>query len=332
MNLLETRYPPPHGPLLLPLDSPLTAAAAVALEAGCRPAALLARRAAAAWIAHGGERILPPPRVRWTPPMPAAEWVALMERMREVVGACDAVAVWERRQAERGGLGLLLGDRRGPRAFVKLRPDPSPGLETERQVLRGAAFDAPYSFHRPALLGWGGDGAWSWIALGVIPPFHQVAADAHLERVAADVASLLRRLPRPAATPPHWAPMHGDLTPWNLRQDRDGRLWLYDWERASWGPPGADLVLYHTTAAAVHAGRRARARAAVAAWPEAAAWWARRFLARPVSTRGERRLQAALLSAVGPDAVAAARRDADGGGVADWEEDYAATNRPGSPR
>ncbi|HET7234496.1 MAG TPA: hypothetical protein VFJ16_31075, partial [Longimicrobium sp.] len=284
MPLELTRYPPPHGPLLLPVRSPATAAAAVALEAGCRPAALLARRAAAAWIAHGGARVLPPRVVSWTPPMPAEAWAALLARLREVAGAFDAVAVWERRQPGRGGVGLLLGGARGPRAFVKLRPAPAPGLEMEARVLRAAATAAPRAFRLPALLGAGGDGAWRWIALEVIPPFHRVPRRPPIGRVAAGVAALLRHFPA-AGAPPHWAPMHGDLTPWNLREDAAGRLWLYDWERAGWGPPGADAVLYHATAAAVRAGPAPDARAAAARWPEAAAWWARRFLARPASTR-----------------------------------------------
>ena len=41
------------------------------------------------------------------------------------------------------------------------------------------------------------------------------------------------------------APMHGDLTPWNLRLMGE-RIFLYDWESAGWGPPGADLLWYDT--------------------------------------------------------------------------------------
>jgi aminoglycoside phosphotransferase (APT) family kinase protein len=41
--------------------------------------------------------------------------------------------------------------------------------------------------------------------------------------------------------------MHGDLTPWNLRQRTDGTLFLIDWEDAGWAPPGADEVYYWAT-------------------------------------------------------------------------------------
>ena len=45
--------------------------------------------------------------------------------------------------------------------------------------------------------------------------------------------------------------MHGDLTPWNLRQTKTGLVYLLDWEEIGWGPPGSDEVLYTATAAAV---------------------------------------------------------------------------------
>ena len=63
----------------------------------------------------------------------------------------------------------------------------------------------------------------------------------------------LRRTPpghwRPRLTgipeiPSHWQPIHGDLVPWNLREDNEGQLWLLDWEDAGWGPPLADYVRY----------------------------------------------------------------------------------------
>jgi len=57
------------------------------------------------------------------------------------------------------------------------------------------------------------------------------------------------------AVDPSWRPMHGDLSPWNLRRRRG--LFLVDWEDAGWGPPGADEV-YFEAAATVVCGRAAR--------------------------------------------------------------------------
>ncbi|MEO6821926.1 MAG: phosphotransferase, partial [Candidatus Nanopelagicales bacterium] len=53
-------------------------------------------------------------------------------------------------------------------------------------------------------------------------------------------------LPRTSRVPDHWRPMHGDLSPWNLRRGRDGSF-LIDWEDATWGPPRADRVYFSIT-------------------------------------------------------------------------------------
>lgn len=73
------------------------------------------------------------------------------------------------------------------------------------------------------------------------------------------------------------SPMHGDLTPWNLRVDRRGRGVLFDWEHAGYGPVDADLVRYLSVApggderfAELPAWRRERAAEAVTYWREIA--------------------------------------------------------------
>ena len=299
-----TRFPPLGGSLLLPTDGRETAAAAVALEASRYPRALRARDAATRWILRAGTGTLPGRRVRWAPPLPRDEWEALLAGVREAVGLFTSVAVWERRIDEPRGFALRVGGRAGEAAFVKVRPEPAPGLARERDLLRLADVESPRAFHLPALLGHGGGGAWSWIALSVVPPLHGPPGHPRIAVVTADVGHLLRDLPRPAATPAHWEPMHGDLTPWNLRQGADGRLWLYDWERAGYGPPGADAVLYHATAAALHGEPGWQALSAAGAWPEAAAYWAERVAARPARTRGERRLRRDILHLLGADAPA----------------------------
>jgi hypothetical protein len=78
-----------------------------------------------------------------------------------------------------------------------------------------------------------------------LPRFHRPARwdPTRLQRVVADIAQALT-LPRPADTPSHWVPIHGDLVPWNLREDEKGQLWLLDWEDASWGPPLSDVARY----------------------------------------------------------------------------------------
>jgi len=102
--------------------------------------------------------------------------------------------------------------------------------------------------------------------------------------VAADVSDHLARvLPRPSDTPAHWRPMHGDFTPWNLRQDRRGRLWLLDWEEAEWAPRVADVLRYaaavrsmeHDDVAALVAAVAADVPATEAELAEAGEFWIR---------------------------------------------------------
>jgi thiamine kinase-like enzyme len=109
--------------------------------------------------------------------------------------------------------------------------------------------------------------------------------------VAADVAHALEgALDRPAEILPHWRPMHGDLVPWNLREDDRGQLWLMDWEDAGWGPPLADLmrflVAYQSLVRSPPSQIAARVREALSAEPpetiaETAQFWVRHRNLRP---------------------------------------------------
>ena len=77
----------------------------------------------------------------------------------------------------------------------------------------------------------------------------------------------------PERLPSGFGPMHGDLTPWNLRLTAEGRSVLFDWEHATYGPPYADLVRYYATSrhglrrfAAMPAGQRGLAADAIRFW------------------------------------------------------------------
>ncbi len=71
----------------------------------------------------------------------------------------------------------------------------------------------------------------------------RAAIDAPLRTFTADLAVRLADLPRPADADPDAVPIHGDLTPWNLRRTRRG-LALFDWESAGWGSPEFDFDTY----------------------------------------------------------------------------------------
>ncbi|HEX6913009.1 MAG TPA: hypothetical protein VF142_21550 [Longimicrobium sp.] len=306
MDTLFKRFPP-RGGLLVPLSSPRGAAAALDAYAGCRPAAALAHAAAAAAVRAAGPRVLPGPAEAWRPPLANGDWQALLQDLRRQVHRFDTLAVLERRQPGRAGLGLLLLDGGRPRAFVKLRPRPAAGLAREADALRRAAAAAPRAFTAPALLDWGTSGAWGWLAVTALAGPHHVPRAPRLHEVTAEVRRALAGLPRPAGGTPHWTPMHGDLTPWNLRQAARGGLLLYDWERAGWGPPGADAVLYRVAEAALLGGGHVPgARWLCARWPEAAAFWAARLRARHAADAGEERRLRAQLEILDAGAGAAA--------------------------
>lgn len=303
MDAIVKRFPP-HGGLLLPVDSRRAAAGALAAYAGCRPGAALVRRAAAGWAWVLGPGTLPGHAEAWHPPVPNEAWGALLRTLHGVV-PFGGLAVMERRQPDRAGFGLLLLRGRHPAAFVKLRPLPAPGLDREAAALDRLARAAPRAFAAPALLDRGAVEGWGWLAVTALPGPHHVPRAPRLADVTEEVRRALSGLPRGAGVPAHWTPMHGDLTPWNLREGPRRRLLLYDWERAGWGPPCADELLYRVAEAALYGGRRVReARWRCARWPEAAAFWAARLAARRPADAGESRLLAAQLAILAPFAGA----------------------------
>jgi thiamine kinase-like enzyme len=108
----------------------------------------------------------------------------------------------------------------------------------------------------------------------------------------ADISDRLRsRLDRPDGVPAHWAPMHGDLAPWNLRRVGHRSLWLLDWDDAGWGPPGADAVYYEATASVVRRRRPVRGSAPA----ETLHFWAER-VERRISGGIDRTYNIALLT------------------------------------
>lgn len=78
----------------------------------------------------------------------------------------------------------------------------------------------------------------------------RAAIDQPLRTFEADLGPRLAALPREAADlsgddATDLVPVHGDLTPWNLRRTERG-LALFDWESAGWAVRGSDLAHYRT--------------------------------------------------------------------------------------
>lgn len=70
----------------------------------------------------------------------------------------------------------------------------------------------------------------------------RAAIDEPLRTFEHDLSARLSDLATAQAAP-GTVPVHGDLTPWNLRRTSRG-LALFDWEAAGWGPPGTDVANY----------------------------------------------------------------------------------------
>jgi hypothetical protein len=237
--------------VLIPTGSRRGALAGIALITRSKPAALAAQWGLYAAVAVLGPRIVPGDRVRWVPPGGSARWRALAAR----VGPFDDLALYERPQASRTGLAAVLLRAGRPVGFLKLREDPAE-LDREHLAMVALTRARPETFRLPRVLDRGETADWHWLVMEAMPP--RPAAPARrvpLSRMVADIQRCLEPLLPPQDVPAHWRPMHGDLTPWNLRRCGRGLPWLIDWEDATWAPPGADQVYYAATSAAA-LGRR----------------------------------------------------------------------------
>jgi hypothetical protein len=221
-------------------------------------------------------------------------WQELIDRWRRDLGPFEDFAVCERPQIRRSGFALLLLSSGRPRAFVKVRQNGAAALGKESSATRQVWEARPHSFSVPEPLGLGRIADWDYFAMApVLEANHRAPRNPPLSTVVSEIDDALASLPRNPAIPGQWRPMHGDLTPWNLRELPDGRLILFDWEDAAWGPPQADMVLYRCTDAAV----RNRYRGVPDAG-EAARYWLSVIAEREDGTARDRRLDRSLRRAL----------------------------------
>ena len=255
-----------------------------------RRQAVWAQRAAWWAVSLLGPRALPGRRATWAPPLGDALWSELLGRWHRELGEFETFAAYQRVQSERPGLMVLLLSRSGPVAFVKLRERDDGDVGNESRALRRVRSFGPRSFSVPGVLLEQTLGDWTYLALEALPPKrHGVPKRPPLDAVVEEIAAALAEQPRPPGVPAHWRPMHGDLTPSNLRELPGGRLVLFDWEDAGWGPPEADAALYRATTAALGS-----ATPAPTAAEEAVDFWLKRLASRPVTNERDRRLARAL--------------------------------------
>ena len=236
-------FPPGWNHLSIPVSSKEAALAGIAMYTASRVRGVAVQRLAWHATKMFGPGVLPGRGRRWAPPFAPGEWLALLEEWKIQLGGFDDFAAYRPRQAERMGAALLLLHRGDPVAFVKVGQDQK-GLNVERAALEAVAAFGPKTFAAPEVLGSDSVGSLHYLALSPMPRrIHTAPNNPNLSAITAEIEAGLETLPRPDGTPDHWLPMHGDLTPWNLRQSGD-RMLLIDWEEAGWGPPGADLILF----------------------------------------------------------------------------------------
>jgi hypothetical protein len=234
------------------MSSKRAALAGLSLYPSCKRRALWGQRAAWAAVNLFGPSALPGRASPWRPSIDDDVWEELSAAWNARVGPFDSMAAYQRRQASRPGLALLLLRRGTPVAFVKLRTAGRESLCDEANAHAAVWRVQPRSFTVPEPFIYGTVREWDYFATAPLPlRIHYPPADPPLDAVLWEIEAALADLHRPPGTPEHWRPMHGDFAPWNLRHLGRSTLVLIDWERAGWGPPYADRVHYRATEAAL---------------------------------------------------------------------------------
>jgi hypothetical protein len=221
-------------------------------------------------------------------PLDAETWTALVESLRGNGLRFDEVALYTRTQRSRGSFALLAIDGGESAAFVRVGSPES--IDKECHALALLETSRLQAFDFPRLLARGSIGPMGYAAFTVaLDGLHRPAKYQSVEGILAEVRESLRRLPHPPGMPAHWEPMHGDFTPWNVREvSGGGGPVLVDWESAAWGPPGADGVMHYAASRALGLQTSHQPQS-----PEAARFWIERL--EPATNKRDARLGAGLM-------------------------------------
>ena len=246
-------FPPGRRGVLLPADDRRTAAAGVALYTASRKWVVRAQVAAFWFVRWFGTGLLPGRQASWEPPCPSGQWAELVQQWEKTLGPLTGFSAYERRQAARTGLTFVATREGRGVAVIKLRDNPT-SLEREQAALVVIEEQQPRSFRSPRSLGSGNVGEYFWAAQEcVFTRPHHAAFDAP-DGLFSEISSIVAQVtppPSPAAGVGELVASHGDLTPWNLRVDHRGVLWLFDWEDLGWGPEDGDRTYFCVTSAAL---------------------------------------------------------------------------------
>lgn len=282
------QFPPGRAGVLLPTASRRTAALGICMHTASRPFALRVQWATFRCTRLLGARVLPGPSKAWVPNIDG--WEELLSTWRRELGPFDGLAVYQRRQQSRTGLTFLLVNRGKPVAVTKLRDDVD-SLHAEQRALDAVQRACVTTFRVPAPLGAATlDNGLAWSAQTAVfdaphrPAF--AAPVALFDEIGDALNSIVDRQPGQSAA-------HRDLTPWNLRIDRRGQLWLFDWEDVGVAPLHADRCYFFATAHAL------KGTAIPADLPPAAVdHWSAVVTARRAESKADSSLRDAILSAL----------------------------------
>lgn len=212
-----------------------------------RRPALLAQQMAYMFVATLGARALPGRPVQWEVP---DAWRELVAQWEDCLGRIDSVAVHQRKHLDRIGITLLAVREGRPLAIIKLRED-NAGLLNEQTALTSLANMRPRTFRSPMPLGYGAANGWHWSAQDVVFTRPHVPIFAAPRILFDEVQAALESMTPRRETATYWRFCHRDLTPWNLRRDAGGTLWLFDWEDCGPAPRDSDRAYFAAAARAV---------------------------------------------------------------------------------
>ena len=232
---------------MVPMSSRADASATLSLFPACKWRGRVAQRLAWAAVRWFGPHALPGARSEWSPPCGEEVWGTLTSAWRTSAGPFDSFGVHLRRPLGRDGFSVLLIESGLPTAFIKIRRSPSAGLKRELIALDALRGRTNPVFGAPIPMDTGDVEGWEYLMQSPLPPhIHTVVrSPASLRGVVEEIQSLDQSWGKLEPRAPGRVPIHGDLTPWNLRLMGEV-IFLYDWESAGWGPPGADLLWYDT--------------------------------------------------------------------------------------
>ena len=241
---------PGSGHIWVPRSGRRAAAAGLSLYSPCLPVAVFAQRLLYLGVRVLGSGAIPGRRESWTDPVDEPVWEELLETWHELFGSWDSIALYHRPQIGRVGFSGLLLDRGRGVAFIRVSPTPD-RIEREFAAMEGICSAGPSSFRVARPRAWGITQSWGWLATESVPnyPLGALRSEARRHGVTNEIGTILSAvLERPADVPAHWVPGHGDFAPWNVRTELSGRVWVIDWEDASYAPPGADRLYSDLTA------------------------------------------------------------------------------------